>query len=632
MSTPPGRSAAADGRQHLPRAEHVEDDPVDRLVGRVLGDVGRAAAPSWPAARRRTSRRCARRPRRGRRAARRRCTRPVGPTARSSEQVSAPDPAPASSTVAPGIDVAHRRRSGRRPSGRSTAAPRGIDSTKSASSGRSARYSVPAVEVHHAALGRADQGVVLDRAAVGVELLARLERDGVQPALGVGELHPLARAGTARTRVRSAHRASLRRLVRRSAAEGRRSARMPAGLHRPASTTRYSGPGWPARRRAVLARRVRRAGPGPVSSGRATSRTGSRAAVGRRRRRPRASSTIAARTVGAVDDDEAAGAAVPTAARSASATDRSRGHEQAGAQQRGRARAVGHAVAAARRPAATARRRTRGSRRAAAPTRPATDRRSRGSCRPAPMPTTSDRHGPAGPAATGCRSAATSGIAQTAARSSRPPSSGRPGSRLKTTTTRLLQASSSSSTPSTSRAAAGEVAEQRSAGEHERDERPAAAIRNSSRGAVGLASRSRRRRRAGRSPRAGPDGRSARLTAVWPSSWASTQQREQHRVAEREQVGRARRDAVGTASLDERAVDDGEQRRDDQPGRREVERHAEERPMREHPNGHDPGGRAGGSPLTLATVRGERGPVSGYGTAVADDRGADRDADDATTS
>ena len=32
---------------------------------------------------------------------------------------------------------------------------------------------------------------MLDRAAVGVELLARLEDDGVQPALGVGELHPV---------------------------------------------------------------------------------------------------------------------------------------------------------------------------------------------------------------------------------------------------------------------------------------------------------------------------------------------------------------------------------------------------------------------------------------------------------
>jgi hypothetical protein len=37
----------------------------------------------------------------------------------------------------------------------------------------------------------ADEVVVRDRAAVGVELLARLEDDGVQPALGIGELHPV---------------------------------------------------------------------------------------------------------------------------------------------------------------------------------------------------------------------------------------------------------------------------------------------------------------------------------------------------------------------------------------------------------------------------------------------------------
>ena len=42
------------------------------------------------------------------------------------------------------------------------------------------------------ALRRADQLVVLDRAAVGVELLARLEQDGVHAALRVGELHPVA--------------------------------------------------------------------------------------------------------------------------------------------------------------------------------------------------------------------------------------------------------------------------------------------------------------------------------------------------------------------------------------------------------------------------------------------------------
>ena len=42
------------------------------------------------------------------------------------------------------------------------------------------------------ALGGADQVVVLDGAAVRVELLAGLEDDGVQPPLGIGELHAVA--------------------------------------------------------------------------------------------------------------------------------------------------------------------------------------------------------------------------------------------------------------------------------------------------------------------------------------------------------------------------------------------------------------------------------------------------------
>jgi hypothetical protein len=46
--------------------------------------------------------------------------------------------------------------------------------------------------VDDGALRRADQVVVRDRPAVGVEELAGLEDDGVQPALGVGELHPVA--------------------------------------------------------------------------------------------------------------------------------------------------------------------------------------------------------------------------------------------------------------------------------------------------------------------------------------------------------------------------------------------------------------------------------------------------------
>ena len=41
--------------------------------------------------------------------------------------------------------------------------------------------------------------VVLEHAAVGVEHLAGLEGDGVEPALGAGELHPVARRGTVRS-------------------------------------------------------------------------------------------------------------------------------------------------------------------------------------------------------------------------------------------------------------------------------------------------------------------------------------------------------------------------------------------------------------------------------------------------
>jgi hypothetical protein len=44
------------------------------------------------------------------------------------------------------------------------------------------------------ALGPPEQRVVLQDPLVGVELLARLEGDGVHPALGVGQLHLVARA------------------------------------------------------------------------------------------------------------------------------------------------------------------------------------------------------------------------------------------------------------------------------------------------------------------------------------------------------------------------------------------------------------------------------------------------------
>ena len=57
--------------------------------------------------------------------------------------------------------------------------------------------------MHDRALGRADQVVVLDGPAVGVELLAGLEDDGVQPALGIGQLHPVADDERARHRLRA---------------------------------------------------------------------------------------------------------------------------------------------------------------------------------------------------------------------------------------------------------------------------------------------------------------------------------------------------------------------------------------------------------------------------------------------
>ena len=72
-------------------------------VGRQrLGEVADARAARPGAGRRRTSRRCRARSRRSRRGARTSAAVPASPTARSSEQVSAPDPTPASTTRAPG--------------------------------------------------------------------------------------------------------------------------------------------------------------------------------------------------------------------------------------------------------------------------------------------------------------------------------------------------------------------------------------------------------------------------------------------------------------------------------------------------------------------------------------------------
>ena len=65
-------------------------------------------------------------------------------------------------------------------------APRGISSTYSARVGRSARYRAPRVVDGDRALGVADQGVVGDEAAVGVERLAEAERQ--QVALAAAEV------------------------------------------------------------------------------------------------------------------------------------------------------------------------------------------------------------------------------------------------------------------------------------------------------------------------------------------------------------------------------------------------------------------------------------------------------------
>ena len=104
QTMPPGRERLGDGVDALPRREHVEDHPVDALAGRrasssarsptvqapgrvvaaeELGDVAPGDVGELLAAlvRRHPA---------------------VGPTARSSEQVSAPDPTPASTTRAPG--------------------------------------------------------------------------------------------------------------------------------------------------------------------------------------------------------------------------------------------------------------------------------------------------------------------------------------------------------------------------------------------------------------------------------------------------------------------------------------------------------------------------------------------------
>ena len=75
---------------------------------------------------------------------------------------------------------------------------------------------MPAVFAHDRAVGRADEVVVGEPAGVGVELAPGLEGDGVQPALGVGQLDPVADLERPAPRVRPARAPS--RLRRRNLA------------------------------------------------------------------------------------------------------------------------------------------------------------------------------------------------------------------------------------------------------------------------------------------------------------------------------------------------------------------------------------------------------------------------------
>ena len=109
---PPGAQRVGDGVHALPGRQHVEHDPVHGARGASTGGSASARSPTvsrqagwsppknWVTLRRATSANSSRRSYDD--------TRPRGPTARSSEQVSAPEPTPASTTRAPGEDVGHR--------------------------------------------------------------------------------------------------------------------------------------------------------------------------------------------------------------------------------------------------------------------------------------------------------------------------------------------------------------------------------------------------------------------------------------------------------------------------------------------------------------------------------------------
>ena len=120
-------------------------------------------------------------------------SRPSGPIARSSQSESAPEPTPASTTVAPGKMSANADDLGGilRVDDRGTARHRHDEVGQQ----RPQRQVLVAVAwpATTEPSGAPISTSCAEHAAVGVEHLAGFERDGVQPALGAGELHAVTR-------------------------------------------------------------------------------------------------------------------------------------------------------------------------------------------------------------------------------------------------------------------------------------------------------------------------------------------------------------------------------------------------------------------------------------------------------
>ena len=175
-STPPGASACAAASRHSHGAS-MSSTTRSTVAGRAtsrrqpLGQVADVERPGRVRRRRRTPRRwCARSSAKSARRSYERQPaagrRPRAAARRSARR----SPTPASTTRAPG-KTSPIVTTWPASFGYTTAAPRGIDSTKSAYSGRSARYSTPPVLRTTTPSSRADQVVVRDRALVGVEVL-----------------------------------------------------------------------------------------------------------------------------------------------------------------------------------------------------------------------------------------------------------------------------------------------------------------------------------------------------------------------------------------------------------------------------------------------------------------------------